>query len=122
MVVFKIDGLGAFAGPSERDAIVSADADRPSLRFAVQGMEPVPCNVHLLRLARYFKRLQDADAFSEVLGANPPCLPREIKLFEALVPETGDHLPTVNETAYSVKPAADQPVLAHLMWTPGGAG
>jgi len=96
MIVLKIDLLGAFAGPTEGNAVVPAYAHGPSLGSAAQAVESIPCHVHVLRPGRHFQQLQDTDALSKILRADPPCLTREIEFLEALVSETGDHVSSVN--------------------------
>lgn len=39
MVVFKIDILGIFTRPAERDAVISGDVNGPSLGVAVQAVK-----------------------------------------------------------------------------------
>jgi hypothetical protein len=104
MVVFKIDVLGVFAGPTERNPVVSGYAHGPFLRSSAQTVEPVPGHGHVLRLSRHFQGLQDTDALSDVFGPDAACLASGVELFQSLVSETGDHFSTVNQKAYTVKP------------------
>src|SRR5271165_5031909 len=69
MVILKINIARIFTRPAERDPVVSSDAHGPSARFAVQTMEPVPCNVHVLWLRCHFQRLQDTHALPDIFGA-----------------------------------------------------
>ena len=75
MVVFKVHILGTLARPAERDTVVSANPDGPSLRVAVKEMKPVTGDVHIRGLNGHFQRLKDAYALSDVFGANPPRTP-----------------------------------------------
>jgi hypothetical protein len=47
----------------------------------MQAMESVPGQVHLFRPRRYFKRLKNAPALPEILGADPTCLAAEVDFF-----------------------------------------
>ena len=70
MVIFKVYILAGLARPAERDAVVSAHSDGPSLRAAVKGMKPVPDDVHICGFDGHFQRLEDSDALSDIFGSN----------------------------------------------------
>src|ERR1035441_4705144 len=91
MVVFKVDILRVFARPRERDAVVAGDAHRPSLRGAVQAVEPVPCQIHLFRLSCYFQRLKNTHALPEKRGADSTCLAGEVDLFQPFMSKAAHH-------------------------------
>src|SRR5438093_987708 len=68
VVILKIDIVRVFPRPAERDAVVSSDAHGPSPRFAAQTVEPISCDVHVLRLRCRFQRLKDTHALPDIFG------------------------------------------------------
>src|SRR6266852_9025915 len=100
MIVFKIDIQSAFARPAESDPVIPSHAHRPAFRFALQAVETKACDVHVLRLPRYFQQLQDAHALPDMIGADPACLTCAVDLFKPLMPEATDH-------SFSVKRIVD---------------
>jgi hypothetical protein len=54
-------------------------------------MEVKAENIYLLRQTRDFQQLQDANALSAMIGANPAGLAGEINLFKPFMPERTDH-------------------------------
>jgi hypothetical protein len=84
MVIFKVDINRAFARPAERDAMVSGNADGPSPRLALQAVEPVPGQVHFLRLRRDLKQLKDAGALPDMFATDPACRADAVNLFKIL--------------------------------------
>ena len=102
MVVFKIDIMRVFAGPAERDAVVSGNAHVPSPRVAVQTVEPVTCHIHVFRLRCHLQQLKDTHALPHILGADPVCLTGEVDFFKPSIPEADDHFSTVNRKSCDV--------------------
>ena len=107
MVVLKVDIVRVFPRPAERDAIVSSDVHGPSPQVAAQTVEPIPCDVHVLRLRCHLQRLKDTHAFPDIFGTDPASLAGEVDLFKPLISEAGDHFSTVNRNAYSVNYSID---------------
>ena len=103
MVILKIDIQGCFVLPAEGDPVISGYPQRPSFRFALQAVEVKAGDVQLLRLTCDFQQLQDANALSDMIGANPAGCAGEINLFKSLVPERADHSWSVDYLVYSVK-------------------
>jgi hypothetical protein len=62
-----------------------------------------PRDIHLLWPLGYFEQLQDADALSDLVGADPASCTYAVKLFKSFVPEATDHDQSVNILVYSVK-------------------
>src|SRR5258708_6829396 len=91
MVIFKVYILGGLTRPAERDAVIPASPDGPSGRAAVKEVEPVTGDIHIRGFGGHFQRLQNADALSDVFGANPARTPGEVDLIQSFVPEIGDH-------------------------------
>jgi len=58
MVVLEIDIQRVSPDQPKADAIVPGHPHGPSPRLAVQTVEPVACNVHILGLRRHVQRLQ----------------------------------------------------------------
>jgi len=103
MVVLEIDIQGGFARPAEGDPVIPGHPHRPTFRFALQAVEVKTGDVQLLRTTCYFQQLQDANALSDMIGANPASLAGEINLFKSLVSELADHFRSVDYLVYSVK-------------------
>src|SRR6266849_6212352 len=80
MIVFKIDIQSIFARPAESDPVIPSHAHRPAFRPALQAVEAKACNVHILRLPRYFQQLQDALALPDIIGADPARLAGAVDL------------------------------------------
>src|SRR5712691_8464884 len=90
-VVLQIDIVRVFPRPAERDAVVSGDAHGPSPRVAAQTVEPIPRDVHVLRLRCHFQRLKDTHALPDIFAADPASLAGEVDLFKPLISEADDH-------------------------------
>ncbi len=103
MIVLEIDIQGGFTRPAEGDPVIPAHAHRPSFRFALQTVEVEAGDIQLLRQARDFKQLQNANALPDVIGANPASLASEVNLFKPLVPERADHFRSVDYLVYNIK-------------------
>jgi hypothetical protein len=69
-------------------------------------------DVQLLRLACHFQQLQDSNALSDMIGANPAGPASEVKLLQSLVPESADHSCSVDYLVYTVNHLR----LGHLRW------
>src|ERR1035437_778360 len=103
MVILEINIDGRFLRPAEGDPVISGHPQRPAFRFALQAVEVKAGDVQLLRLTCDFQQLQDANALSEMIGANPAGLAGEVNLFKSLVPELADHSRSVDYLVYCVK-------------------
>ena len=84
MVVFKISIQSAFARPAESNPVIPGHAYRPAFRVALQAVEAKTRDVHVFRLPRHFKQLQDAYALSYVIGADPACSAGAVNLLKPL--------------------------------------
>jgi hypothetical protein len=91
MVILKIDIMRVFTQPTERDPLISGDAHGPSPRGAVQTMESIACNVHVLWLRCHFQRLKDTHALPDIFGADPASFAGEVDLFKPFISEACDH-------------------------------
>jgi hypothetical protein len=103
MIVLEIDIQGGFTSPAEGNPVIPAHPHRPSFRFALQAVEVEAGDIQLLRQARDFKQLQNANALPYLIGANPASLAGEVNLLKPLVPERANHFRSVDYLVYSVK-------------------
>ena len=85
----------------EGDAPRPIDMGGVSFWLALQTVEVVAGDIQLLGQAGNFHQLQDANALSGVIGADPACVARQIKFFQSFVPERPDHCPSVDYLVYS---------------------
>ena len=103
MVILEIDIHGGFARPAEGDPVIPGHTQRPSSWFALQAVEVKAGDVQLLRLTCGLHQLQDTNALSDMIWANPAGFACEINLLKSLVPERADHSCSVDYLVYSVK-------------------
>jgi hypothetical protein len=85
MVIFQIDVYRLLARPPKRDSKACRHAHRPPLWTAVQTMKPKSCDVHVFRLLRDFKQLQNSDALPDLIRPDAACPAVGIKLLESFV-------------------------------------
>jgi hypothetical protein len=68
----------------------------------LKAVETKTCDIHVLRLPRYFQQLQDTHALPDVIGTDPACLAGELNLFKPFMSEATDRSFSVNRLVYSV--------------------
>jgi len=69
----------------------------------LQAVKMESSDIHSSGRTAYFEQLQNADALSDLVGADPASCTYAVKLFKSFVPEATDHDQSVNILVYSVK-------------------
>ena len=104
VIIFEIDIVGIAFDPTERNAPVSAGADRIAAFIAAnERVKAEPRQIHVLGPRGVIERAQDVGDPLRILDAEPAAITGRKKPFERLVPERADHSSNVRQYLTGVK-------------------